>query len=108
MEETGFASFMVFNLNGEILASEEGRFEQGKHNLSIVLEKPQMAFLVVITPHGRQITKLIHTGQGNINGIELSDRQKSNNSSRHTIEIGNFEPGDIMSYEAILMTTVII
>ena len=101
MEETGLASFMVFNLNGEILASEEGRFEQGKHNLSIVLEKPQMAFLVVITPHGRQITKLIHTGQGSRNGIELSDRQRSDDSSRRTIEIGDFEPGDIMSYEAI-------
>ena len=101
MSKEGRAAFVVCNINGQILASAESWLGQGMHNLTIALEKPQLAILSITTPIDRYAIKLIQTDYGNKNDIIFGADENWNNILIGESEIGRFEIGDIMSYEAI-------
>ncbi|MBR3428173.1 MAG: hypothetical protein IKG95_09570 [Bacteroidales bacterium] len=101
MSKEGRAAFMVCNINGQILASAESWLGQGMHNLTIALEKPQLAILSITTPIDRYAIKLIQTDYGVKNDIMFGANENWNNILIEESEMGRFEIGDIMSYEAI-------
>ena len=101
MSKEGRAAFVVCNINGQILASIESWLGQGMHNLTIALEKPQLAILSITTPIDRYAIKLIQTDYGGKNDIMFGANENWNNILIEESEIGRFEIGDIMSYEAI-------
>lgn len=102
MSKEGRAAFVVCNINGQILASAESWLGQGMHNLTIALEKPQLAILSITTPIDRYAIKLIQTDYGGKNDIMFGADENWSNILIEESEIGRFEIGDIMSYEAIL------
>jgi len=101
MSKEGRAVFVVCNINGQILASAESWLGQGMHNLTIALEKPQLAILSITTPIDRYAIKLIQTDYGGKNDIMFGANENWNNILIEESEMGRFEIGDIMSYEAI-------
>lgn len=101
MSKEGRTVFVVCNINGQILASAESWLGQGMHNLTIALEKPQLAILSITTPIDRYAIKLIQTDYGGKNDIMFGANENWNNILIEESEIGRFEIGDIMSYEAI-------
>ena len=101
MSKEGRAAFMVCNINGQILASAESWLGQGMHNLTIALEKPQLAILSITTPIDRYAIKLIQTDYGGKNDIMFGADENWSNILIEESEMGRFEIGDIMSYEAI-------
>jgi hypothetical protein len=101
MSKEGRAVFVVCNINGQILASAESWLGQGMHNLTIELEKPQLAILSITTPIDRYAIKLIQTDYGGKNDIMFGANENWNNILIEESEMGRFEIGDIMSYEAI-------
>lgn len=102
IEKAGMACVQVFDVNGMTVIEKSVWLEQGSNRVKIVLEQPQVAFLVVTVPQGRQVSKLLHVGHGGHNSITF-EGMKGNDSRDMmlTTEIGEFEPGDVMSYEAI-------
>ena len=102
MSKEGRAALVVCNINGQILASAESWLGQGMHNLTIALEKPQLAILSITTPIDRYAIKLIQTDYGGKNDIMFGADENWSNILIEESEIGRFEIGDIMSYEAIL------
>ena len=101
MSKEGRAVFVVCNINGQILASAESWLGQGMHNLTIALEKPQLAILSITTPIDRYAIKLIQTDYGGKNDIMFGADENWSNILIEESEMGRFEIGDIMSYEAI-------
>ena len=101
MSKEGRAAFVVCNINGQILASAESWLGQGMHNLTIALEKPQLAILSITTPIDRYAIKLIQTDYGGKNDIMFGADENWSNILIEESEMGRFEIGDIMSYEAI-------
>lgn len=101
MSKEGRTAFLVCNINGQILASTESWLSQGMHNLTIALEKPQLAILLITTPVDRYAIKLIQTDHGGKNDIMFGADENWSNILIEESEMGRFEIGDIMSYEAI-------
>ena len=77
----------------------------GTHQVRITLESPQMALVVVTTKRGNYVGKLLHVGNGGMNEIDVRSvsprvSERSHGSNRSG---GDFTPGDMMSYEGMLL-----
>lgn len=105
--ESGQVDIRVVGVDGVLKASWEGYMQQGIHQVRITLDKPQMAFVVVTTEKERYVGKLLHVGENGINEIDVCSAslvisERSSGSSRSG-ESGDFRPGDMMSYEGVLL-----
>ena len=101
MSREGRAIFVVYSINGQILSSTDSWLGQGMHNLTIALQKPQLAILSITTPIDSYAIKLIQTDYGSKNEIKVDSDDNWINNLYGESEIGKFELGDIMSYQAV-------
>ena len=103
--ESGRVDICVVGVDGVKEASWEGYMQSGTHQLRITLEKPQMAFAVITTEKERYVGKLLHVGGGGINEIDVCSASPmfSERSNGLTRSGGDFTPGDMMSYEGVLV-----
>ncbi|MBQ8957723.1 MAG: hypothetical protein IJ057_04395 [Bacteroidales bacterium] len=104
VDEGGTVRIQLRLLNGMFAAEYQGFVEAGKYQVSVVMERPQMALLVVESPGGRQVAKVLQTGfgQGNKLSVKRVEGQKDTPTTRDVVR-GYFLPGDTMRYEAVIM-----
>ena len=98
----------VVRLDGSEVVSQTHCLDAGTYRLRVSLSVPQLAFLAVTTGYGRQVTKLVHAGDGAADAIEVdyvSSETKSfgKDEPARLDATGEFEPGDVMRYEAQLV-----
>ena len=105
--ESGPVNIRVIGIDGVLKASWEGYMQLGIHQVRITLDKPQMAFVVLTTEKERYVGKLLHVGEDGINEIDVCSAPLvvtgCSNSSSRSGESGDFRPGDMMSYEGVLV-----
>ena len=107
ISESGPVDIRVVDVDGVLKTSWEGYIHSGIHQVRIALEKPQMAFVIVTTEKERYVGKLLHVGDGGVNEIDVCPASpvisgRSNGSYRSSAS-GDFTPGDMMSYEGVLV-----
>ena len=103
--ESGPVGIRVVGVDGVQKTSWEGYMPSGTHQVRITLERPQMALVVVTTKRGNYVGKLLHVGNGGLNEIDVRSvsprvSERSHGSNRSG---GDFTPGDMMSYEGMLL-----
>lgn len=106
MLEAGETFMQVVCIDGSISAANKAHLEAGMHRVTVSMAQPQMAFLVVTTAQGRQVSKLLCKGNGSSNTISvetLSMESKSETRPEKGIATHDFEQGDLMSYTAVLV-----
>ena len=93
----------AFDITGKAVAYYEGQLEAGKHDFEIVLSTPQTYILQVATSRKTYAIKMVNTGNGGENKINL---QTSNNEvvlkSAKQIMDYDFEVGDCMHYQGFV------
>lgn len=104
MDVTGLVRIQLRLLDGSLVADYQGVVEEGKHMVSIALERPQMALLVVETASERHVAKVLQTGYGNGNRLSISSLEvkKAQVDGRY-VPRGEFLPGDRMAFESFLL-----
>lgn len=103
MPEDGETLIQLFDINGVIVASEQAYLAAGTHKLKVFLSMPSIAFLCVTTNYGRYVTRLLNTGCGGENLISVETIGAPWPCPMRGSLMGDFEPGDVMSYEAVLV-----
>ena len=107
VSKSGLVDICVVGVDGVKEASWEGYVQSGIHQFRITLEKPQMAFVVVTTEKERYVGKLLNVGGGGVNEIDLCSAfpviSERSNKSEQSGESGDFTPGDLMSYEGVIL-----
>ena len=107
LPESGPVDIRVVGVDGVLKASWEGYMQQGIHQVRITLDKSQMAFVVLTTEKERYVGKLLHIGEDGMNEIDVcsvsSMTSESYNGLDRSGESGDFMPGDMMSYEGVLL-----
>ena len=103
--ESGPVGIRVVGVDGVQKTSWEGYMPLGTYQVRITLENPQMALVVVTTERGNYVGKLLHVGNGGMNEIDVRSvfprvSERSHGSNRSG---GDFTPGDMMSYEGMLL-----
>lgn len=103
--ESGPVGIRVVGVDGVQKTSWKGYMPLGTYQVRITLENPQMALVVVTTERGNYVGKLLHVGNGGMNEIDVRSvsprvSERSHGSNRSG---GDFTPGDMMSYEGMLL-----
>jgi hypothetical protein len=103
--EAGRVGISVFGIDGVQKAFWEGRLQAGLHHVRVMLDKPQMALVVVNTEKERFVARLLQIGNGSGNFVELQEKlvathECSDRSTRsdRLDAFGGFEPGDVFSF----------
>ncbi len=105
MSEAGDVLIQVVRVDGTIVATHRNRLEAGLHSVRVRLSNPSMALLAVTTAQGRQVLRLISAGNGSCDAVTvetLSAGFKPDNQSMRSDATGEFQPGDMMRYTAVL------
>ena len=105
MPVAGDALIQVVRVDGTIVATSQNHFEAGLHSVKVRLSTPSMAFLVVTTAQGRQVARIVSEGNGGHDTIvveTLSVERTPTNQPMRSDATGEFQPGDMMRYTAIL------
>lgn len=87
--------------DGSTLATKQFRLISGTYRVKLTMSDSQLALLVATVGSHCQTVKVVHTGRGSNNSIEVE--LVSNLRLRDLELMGDFEPGDLMSYEAQLI-----
>ena len=103
MSEDGETLIQLVDIKGVTVVSKQAYLAAGTHRLKVLLSLPSMAFLCVTTSYGRQVTRLLNTGCGGENRISVETVGAPLPSLMRSFLVGDFEPGDVMSYEAVLV-----
>jgi hypothetical protein len=99
------ALLQTVRIDGAVVATCQQHLQAGLHNVKVSLSSPSLAFLMVSTSHGRQVARMVCTGQGSRDGIvveTLSKGQKPSNQPVRSDATGEFQPGDMMRYTSVL------
>lgn len=102
LTETSPVTLQVFRTDGTVVASRDIYLDPGSHNATVHLSTPGLAFLSVATPHGRSVARLVCTGHGAVDAVDV-ECAAANTLTRGDAP-GAFMPGDLMRYEAFLST----
>lgn len=99
LTETSQVTLQVFRTDGTVVASRDVCLNPGAHTATVHLTTPGMAFLSVATPHGRSVARLVCTGHGDKDAVDVECSTMTRGDAP-----GAFTPGDLMRYEAFLST----
>ena len=105
LPEAGEVLLRMVSMDGKLVASQRMHLEAGTHRVTVIISKPQVAFLAVATPYGLQASKLIGIGHGGEDAITVdyvSNETKNLGKGARGNATGEFEPGDLMRYEGLL------
>ena len=97
LSETANVTLQLFRTDGSVVASREVCLNPGLHHTTVHLSTPGMAYLSVATPQGRSVARLVCTGNGGTDALNVECMAVSRGDAP-----GTFVPGDIMRYEAFL------
>lgn len=105
LPEAGEVLLRMVSMDGKLVASQRMHLEAGTHRVTVIISKPQVAFLAVATLYGLQASKLIGIGHGGEDAITVdyvSNETKNLGKGARGNATGEFEPGDLMRYEGLL------
>ena len=97
----------VVRADGSVLVSCSRCLDAGSHCVAVHFSETGLAFLTITTPQGSLVSKLIGIGGGGLNSLAvetfsaMASRGEKTSSTRGNAP-GEFVPGDIMRYEALL------
>lgn len=100
MDRTGVITAKLLTISGKVLSEFSGYIEEGSHHITINIDKPQMAFLVVKTDKNQYVKKVLNIGYGGRNSI-IVNKTCDNGIANKQRSGGEFVPGDVMSYMVI-------
>ena len=108
LPERSNVMLQVVRVDGSEVAIQSLSLDAGTYRLKVSLSTPNLAFLSVTTNYGRQVLKLVHTGHGTKDALDVdfvSTMTKSLDAAGSLkLDVTNeFEPGDVMRYEAQLI-----
>ena len=105
LSKAGEVLLQAVRTDGSVAAAHNLRLEAGTHDVTVRLADPGLAFLVITTSQGRSVAKLVSTGRGGMNDITVetvsTEPVKGGEPTRGNSP-GEFAPGDVMRYEAML------
>lgn len=102
---TGEVCIQVFRIDGTVITKSHNHLEAGTHIVKVSLHNPGMAFLVATSAQGRQVVRLLCTGNGGGDHIIVEPVSREFTPSGQFMRgdgMGEFQPGDMMRYTAIL------
>ena len=103
IDEAGTIKVRILKTNGEIITEYASFVDSGVHRITVGMDKPQLALLVVSTASGQCVEKIINAGYGGDNRIEIQQISSvKSRGSKETKSVGEFALGDVMEYQAIL------
>ena len=101
LSESTNVMLRLIRVDGGELASYSMRLDAGDHQVKVRLSYPGLAFLIVTTPWGRSVAKLVNTDGGCDNAIRVETMSAKNlkgeESFRYDVS-GEFALGDMMRY----------
>ena len=108
LPEKGDVLVQVIRVDGSESIFQKLCLDAGTWRLTVNLSTPQLAFLSVATAYGRQVARLVHTGYGLTNALDVdyvstATKSLGKSGSTRLDATGGFEPGDVMRYEAQLI-----
>ena len=106
---TGEVCIQVFRIDGTVIIKSNNHLEAGTHRVKVSLHSPGMVFLVATSARGQQVVRLISTGYGGRDYIIVEPVSTEHKSSDRFIRgntMGEFQPGDMMRYTAVLFDGV--
>ena len=95
----------VVRIDGVVVANCQYLLAAGSHIIKVGLSSPSMAFLIVTTARERQVVRMLCTGNDGRNFVMVESGSNEHNSTNQIVrsnEIGEFQPGDMMRYTAVL------
>lgn len=104
LSEAGEVLLQAIRSDGSVVATRNMRLEAGTHHVAVRLADPGLAFLTITTSQGRSLAKLVSTGKGGVNDIDVqtvsTDFVRGDEPTRGNA-LGEFVLGDVMRYEAM-------
>ena len=95
----------VYRIDGTEVVASRNYLEAGTHKIKVGLSSPSMAFLVATSTHGRQVVRILCTNSGGRDSITVepvSGEYVPINQHTRGDATGEFQPGDMMRYTAVL------
>ena len=95
----------VVRIDGVVVANCQYLLAAGSHRIKVGLSSPSMAFLIVTTARERQVVRMLCTGNDGRNSVTVESDSNEYNSINPIVrsnETGEFQPGDLMRYSAVL------
>lgn len=109
LSEASEVTLKVFRADGTVVAKRDMHLDSGVHGVKVRLSTPGIAFLSVETLNGRSVERLLCVGHGGVDAVEV---QSVAAAAKPDFPLGcvptrgeapgEFEPGDVMRYEAFL------
>ena len=101
LSESANVMMRLIRVDGRELASHSMRLDAGTHQVMVRLSNPGLAYLIVTTPWGRSVAKLVNTDGGCDNAIRVETMSTKNLKGEEPFRYdvsGEFVPGDLMRY----------
>ena len=102
---TGEVCIQVFRIDGTVIVKSHNHLEAGTHKVRVSLHSPGMSFLVATSAQGRQVVRLLCTGNGGGDHIIVEPVSREYTPSGQFMRgdaMGEFQPGDMMRYTGVL------
>ena len=103
LSEASEVCFKVFRADGRATAEQNMHLEAGSHSVSVGLTDAGLAFLEVITPQGKSVTKLVCTGDSGNDAIEVSTLSTATPEKAVSSSRGDFPPNYFLFYPGDMM-----
>ena len=101
LSESADILMKVIRVDGMEMVSHSMHLEAGTHHVIVRLSNPGLAYLVVTTPWGRSVAKLVNAVEGGDNAIRVETVSSMNlrggEQLRYNVQ-REFELGDLMGY----------
>ena len=97
LSEASEVTLQLIRVDGKVVAARDIRLDAGIHQVMVHLSTPGMAFLRVVTPFGSSVARLMCMATGDVDDVRVASKDCAFNRGGNP---GEFEPGDLMRYEA--------
>lgn len=96
--EAAEVQLRIVRIDGTEMASRALRLDAGTHHVDVRLASPGLSFLIVTTPKGSQVAKLVSESGLGRNAIEVKAVASRDTKSGSYDATGDFVLGDMMKY----------
>ena len=108
LSEDSDVLLQLIRVDGVVVASRKLHLAFGTSRITVRMSAAHLAFLSATTSYGRQVVKLINMGRGTTDALDVDFVSTTTKSLDDPAPIrlnvtGEFEPGDLMRYEAQLL-----
>ena len=109
MPNSDFVFLQVVRVDGLVVATSQARLDAGSHLIKVRLSNPSTVLLVVTSSLGGQVARMVCISSGGSDSITVGPDTRVTNSPNPPVNAyasGEFLPGDMMQYTAVLFDGV--